>query len=216
MLFVIPAARRHFDLQFVNTFFQSFPDLYISVRAIDFEILFTALLVDTLQSVCQGTFRSCHLHRLTALYDLILFLKQLSAIEYEIKQRNVTFEQITQNLTDALDLLDDCVTFYRNSSDTIKRLLNQAIFEKIYISCEKGSPVKVEAEFNPPYDMLVEPFKDELVKVNRAIRMSPDKTIEKMKKAKDRILKNLRCGLSDSENKEPYSEADYFYLQIRE
>ena len=70
--------------------------------------------------------------------------------------------------------------------------------------------MKVEAEFNPPFDMLVEPFKDELIKVNRAIRMSPDKTIEKMKKAKDRILRNLRCGLSDSENKEPYSEADFF------
>ena len=104
--------------------------------------------------------------------------KQLSAIEYEIKQRNVTFEQITQNLTDALDLLDDCAAFYRNSNDTIKRLMNQAIFEKIYISCEKGSPVKVEAEFNPPFDMLVEPFKDELIKVNRAIRMNPDKAIE--------------------------------------
>lgn len=136
--------------------------------------------------------------------------KQLSAIEYEIKQRNVTFEQITQNLTDALDLLDDCAAFYKNSSDTIKRLLNQAIFEKIYISCEKGSPVKVEAEFNPPFDMLVEPFTDELIKVNRAIRMGPDKTIEKINKAKDRILRNLRCGLSDSENKEPYSEADFF------
>ena len=69
--------------------------------------------------------------------------------------------------------------------------------------------MKVEAEFNPPFDMLVEPFTDELVKVNRAIRMNPDKTIEKMKKAKDRILKNLRCGLSVSENKEPYSDADF-------
>ena len=55
--------------------------------------------------------------------------------------------------------------------------------------------------------MLVEPFTDELIKVNRAIRMSSDKTI---KKAKDRILRNLRCGLSDSEKKEPYSEADFF------
>ena len=70
--------------------------------------------------------------------------------------------------------------------------------------------MKVEAEFNPPYDMLVAPFKDELIKVNRAIRVSPDKTIEKISKAKDRILRNLRCGLSDSENKEPYSDADFF------
>ena len=80
----------------------------------------------------------------------------------------------------------------------------------MYISCEKGSPVKVEAEFAPPYDMLVEPFKDELVMVNRAIRMNTDKLTEKLTKAKDRILRNLRCGLSDSEKKEPYSEADFF------
>ena len=89
--------------------------------------------------------------------------------------------------------------------------MNQAIFEKIYISYTKEDPLKItEVEYNPPFDMLVGPFKDELVKANRAIRMNPDNTNKKIQLAKDRILNVLRCGLDICEKKEPYPEADFF------
>ena len=58
--------------------------------------------------------------------------------------------------------------------------------------------------------MLVGPFKDELAKANRAIRMNPDNTNKKIQLAKDRILNALRCGLDVCEIKEPYPEADFF------
>ena len=86
--------------------------------------------------------------------------------------------------------------------------MNQAIFEKIYISYTKEDPLKItEVEYNPPFDMLVGPFKDELAKANWAIRMNSDRTINKIQLAKDRILNALRCGLDICEKKEPYPEA---------
>ena len=39
---------------------------------------------------------------------------------------NTTFEQITENLKRALDIVENCGEAYKNASDTIKKLMNQA------------------------------------------------------------------------------------------
>ena len=62
--------------------------------------------------------------------------------------------------------------------------------------------------------MLVEPFKDELTRVNRAIRMNSDNANKKIQLTKDRILHVIRCGLDVCEMKEPYPEADFFIIAI--
>ena len=122
--------------------------------------------------------------------------KELAAINHEIKQHNITFDQLSESLTNALELLEDVATFYRNGSDIVKRMLNQAIFEKIYISCSKEVPLEIEAEYRPPFNAIVEPFKDELAKVNRAIRQNTEAALAKVWAAKNRILKQIRCGLA--------------------
>ena len=139
--------------------------------------------------------------------------KELAAINHEIKQHDITFDQLSENLTNALALLDDVATFYRNGSDIVKRMLNQAIFEKIYVSCSKEVPLEIEAEYRPPFNTIIEPFKDELAKVNRAIRSNSKAALAKIVTAKNRILKNLRCGLaacSDTRNIESYSNSNFF------
>ncbi len=123
--------------------------------------------------------------------------KELAAISNEIRQHDVTFEQISQNLSESLDLLDDCASFYRNASDTIKRLMNQAIFDKIYISYPRGeTTMDLEAKFKPPFNILVEPFQEELTKINRMARQSADTTVKQIQAAKNRILNTFRYGLA--------------------
>ena len=123
--------------------------------------------------------------------------KELAAITHEIKQHDITFEQLSQNLTDSLDLIDDCAAFYRNASDTIKRLMNQAIFEKIYISNSKEVPLDIEAEYAPPFNSIIAPAADELTKINRQLRTADTATIQsKITAAKNRILSLFRCGSS--------------------
>ncbi len=126
--------------------------------------------------------------------------RELASVENEIKQHNVTFDQISQNLTDALDLLDDCGAFYKAASPTIKKLLNQAIFEKIYISCNREVPLDIEEKYNPPFNVILAPFKKELTEINRSMRASSENAAEKIQAAKDRILKHLKCGLSISDD----------------
>ncbi len=123
--------------------------------------------------------------------------KELAAINHEIKQHDMTFEQISQNLSDSLDLLDDCAAFYRNTNDTIKRLMNQAIFEKIYIFYPRGEiTMDIEAKFRPPFNAIIEPFTEELTKINRILRRSTDDAINQIQTAKNRILQVLRYGLA--------------------
>jgi len=99
--------------------------------------------------------------------------KELAAINNEIKQHDMSLEEISQTLTDALALLDDCASFYRNGNDNMKRLLNQAIFKKISISYPRGDAgLSIEPTYNQPFDILIN--------------------------AKDRILEIIKYGLSSS------------------
>ena len=122
--------------------------------------------------------------------------KELAAINHEIKQHNITFDQISQNLTDSLELLDDCAAFYKGASDTIKRLMNQAIFEKIYISCNKEVPLEIEEEYRPPFNSIIAPVKENLTKLNRSLKLNTGTALAKIATSKNRILNQIRCGLS--------------------
>ena len=69
-----------------------------------------------------------------------------------------------ERLDDAIELITDCGMTYRLANDKTKKLMNQAIFERLLV----GSDGKVTAEFAEPFTMLVEPIKDEVVKYNSA------------------------------------------------
>lgn len=139
--------------------------------------------------------------------------KEPAAINHEIKQHDITFDQLSENLTNALELLDNIAAFYKNGSDIVKRMLNQALFEKIYVSCSKEVPLEIEEQYNPPFNVIIEPFKEELAKLNRSIRANSEATPAKIATAKNRILSGLRCGLaacSDTRNMESYSNSNFF------
>ena len=84
--------------------------------------------------------------------------KQLSAINYEISARNTTFEEVKNNLSLVFDLIEDCGNTYRQANDTIKRLMNQAIFKKIWVE-EDGH---ITTEFTDTYDKLMQTANNEI------------------------------------------------------
>lgn len=93
-------------------------------------------------------------------------------------------------------------------------MMNQAIFEKIYISCSKEVPLDIEEKYNPPFNTIIEPFKEELAKVNRALRQNSETALAKVATAKNRILKQLRCGLPACEKStsiDSYSSGSNFF-----
>ncbi len=107
--------------------------------------------------------------------------KELAAVEHEIKQHEVTFDEISKNLSYALEMLNDCGAAYRQASDKIKRLMNQALFEKIYVTYNEDAPLTIEHEYRPPFDMILAP--------------TECKDSENNSIAKSRILDKPGCGI---------------------
>ena len=143
--------------------------------------------------------------------------KELAAIEHEIRIHNTTFAGLTENLRMGLDIIEDCGTFYRNADDTTKRLLNQAIFDKIYISNTDEDGVKIEPQFRAPFNQLIEPIKDDLAKINRAKQTASDKLQQLIEIAKDHIQTFFGCGLNainKSTSIETSPNQSYFFGQI--
>ena len=89
--------------------------------------------------------------------------KQLAAIEHEMNVRSTTFDEILKNLSLAFDLIEDCGSTYRKANDTIKKLMNQSIFNKIWIHND-GT---VTAELSDLYKHLIGPVERELVDINQ-------------------------------------------------
>lgn len=138
--------------------------------------------------------------------------KELAAIEHELKMHNMTFEQIRNNLKLTLDIVENCGEAYRNASDTIKRLMNQAIFDKFYIISNDEVELDIEFSFRPPFDKLLEPIKDDIAQINK--NKSSNRIGNALTIAKGHIQEFLECGLSDVDNPSnmsTYSNDGYFF-----
>lgn len=81
--------------------------------------------------------------------------KQLAAIDNEIKAHECAFETIAERLSEALELMEDCGKTYRLVNDSVKKMLNQAIFSKLWVE----SDGHVTAEFRKPFDILTAPLR---------------------------------------------------------
>lgn len=154
--------------------------------------------------------------------------KELSHIDHEIKMHNTTFEQISANLKLTLDIVENCGEAYRNGSDTIKKLMNQAIFEKFYISNGENTEFSVDVTFRAPYDQILEPIRDDISSVNAAMNRSSAKVSKYIGIAKDHIRKIFGCGLyavnnstlyetssNDSNFFEPKSSSKVLLVEVR-
>lgn len=120
--------------------------------------------------------------------------KKLSAIDYDIKMHNTTFDEIMDNLKAALDLIEDCGSTYKMASAQTKRLLNQAIFKRFLIY--NGDEMKVNPELSEPFEQFINPIKDDLAVANRVKHTNPEKLSDTIKNAKRHIHEHFGCGAS--------------------
>ena len=123
--------------------------------------------------------------------------KELGVIEHEIKMHDMTFEQISNNLKMTLDIVENCGEAYRNASDTVKKLMNQAIFEKLWIISNDEVDLEIEFAFRPPFDKMLEPIKEDIARINRATKTKSDKAQKFIAEASGHIQEIFGCGLSD-------------------
>ena len=83
--------------------------------------------------------------------------RSLQGIESRVTATLTEFETVEQNLARALDLAGDCGAAYEQAPDHIKRMFNQAFFEKIFVKQidESLADVEIKAQLREPFDVLL-------------------------------------------------------------
>ncbi|MDE6259397.1 MAG: recombinase family protein [Oscillospiraceae bacterium] len=121
--------------------------------------------------------------------------KQLAAIEHEIKAHEHTFDATQKRLADALDLVEDCGRTYRLADAHIKRMLNQALFSKLWVN-EDG---QVSAEFTEPFQTLVAFAEEEVARHNeKEIRSATQALTDFFSVISNRLQKFFDDGLNNN------------------
>lgn len=90
----------------------------------------------------------------------------------------------------------------------------ERIFEKFYISNDADMEFKVDAEFRPPFDQILEPVKDDIIRINRLAQDCSSKLSYYIGIAKDHIQEIFGCGLytiNNSTNMSTYSNGSNFF-----
>ncbi len=83
--------------------------------------------------------------------------RSLREIDARVAATLTEFETIEGNLERALDLAGDCGAAYEQAPDHIKRMFNQAFFEKIFVVQidESLAGVEINAKLKEPFDVLL-------------------------------------------------------------
>jgi len=83
--------------------------------------------------------------------------KALARITTELDATDAKWETIERNLGLALDLATNCHAAYASAPEHIRRLFNQAFFEKILILPDENDPVgiRLEVDLAEPFDTLI-------------------------------------------------------------
>ena len=83
--------------------------------------------------------------------------RALQKIATQLAATSLEFEAVERNLQLALDLTVDCGAAYRDAPEHVKRMFNQAFFEKVLVIQEDDSisGVRLEAELREPFDTLL-------------------------------------------------------------
>lgn len=137
--------------------------------------------------------------------------KELAAIDREISLHNISYQTAEYAIRSAVELAEDCGTAYRLGSDTYKRLMNQAIFSRFLVSNDSEGVCNVTAEFQLPFNVILEPFKGVFAAVNRAKR-NRDANLDKLiKKAERHIRSFFECGVSAFDNSESIETYSTFF-----
>ena len=83
--------------------------------------------------------------------------RALQKIGSQLAATSLEFEAVERNLRLALDLTVDCGAAYRDAPEHIKRMFNQAFFEKVLViqDDESSGDIRLEPAFREPFDTLL-------------------------------------------------------------
>ena len=77
----------------------------------------------------------------------------IAAIDRQLDLHGILFGEVREKLSKTLDIMEGCGKTYRTAPEHIKRIYNQAIFEKIYIIISDNT-CEITPQFAAPYGLI--------------------------------------------------------------
>ncbi len=90
--------------------------------------------------------------------------KALVGINNQLNAHDTEFNTLVKHLQKAFDLVEDCGRTYKYAEDHIKRIINQALCERIWIEPDGN----VTADFAEPFKTIVAPVWGDIARYNTA------------------------------------------------
>ena len=100
--------------------------------------------------------------------------KAIQQIDSQLKAQLTEFELVNQNLKLALDLTVNCDGAYRNAPESIKRMFNQAFFEKVLVIQKDDDPnhIWIETKLRETFETLLGgEIKNRVTKIRQTTEM---------------------------------------------
>ncbi len=77
--------------------------------------------------------------------------KEAKACEKELNATGTRFDLMEQIIEKAINLASNCAVAYEKASPQVRRMFNQAFFEKVFVNEKKVSGF----EYTEPFDLLI-------------------------------------------------------------
>ena len=77
----------------------------------------------------------------------------IDAIDRQLELHDTHYGELKEKLSKALEIMVDCGVTYRTAPEHIKRIYNQALFEKIHVIVGDGT-CEVKPQFTGPYGLF--------------------------------------------------------------
>ena len=103
----------------------------------------------------------------------------------------------------------ECGEINKHANDTIRRLLNQALFEGFYIYDDES----IVPKFAEPFNQFIPEIKNDIRDINAAKASFSDRLSTIIEKTKCHIQAIFGCGTSYGQNKIPHSNGSKFFGQ---
>ena len=77
----------------------------------------------------------------------------IDAIDRQLELHDTHYGEVKEKLSKALEIMENCGETYRSAPEHIKRIYNQALFEKIHVTVGDGT-CEVTPQFTGPYALI--------------------------------------------------------------
>ncbi len=134
--------------------------------------------------------------------------KSLSNINSQIEATNIEHEAAKENISYVFELLEECGKVYKLANDQERRLLNQALFKKIFVNDD----LSLSVEYNAPFGSIIAPHAHHLGENEKCTKVDANK--KQALHSLSKYIENEQSSSTAHSINSTYPTPSYFFNSV--